>query len=60
MDLKGWLMIALFATYFIYSSIENARRYKEQKEIAKIENEKTRQAYKNALKEILTEIEKEK
>ena len=59
MTLQGWLLIGMLATYYIYTAYESARRYKEQKEIAKIENEKTRRAYKDALKEVLLEIEKE-
>lgn len=58
--MTGWVSIALLAVYFIYTSVESIRRYREQKAIAKEENEKNRQAFKNALKEILIEIEKEK
>lgn len=59
MSIQGWLTICLFAAYFIYTSIENARRYKEQKAIAKEENEKSRQALKNAFREIIKEIKED-
>lgn len=59
MGLQGWFTIAIFALYFLYTSYESSRRYKEQKQIQKEENEKTRQAYKQALKDVLKEIQNE-